>query len=386
MLLDCARFFLAILAFASIVYYCVALGAATGFVARNRKQPSPGIIPADPVSIMVPLCGADFRAYENYASLCRQNYPEFQIVFGVRDRFDSSIPVVERLRSDFPNIPIDIAICDHEIGPNPKVNNLNNMLPLARHPILVLLDSDIRVGPDFLATVLGEMESNGGGPVTCLYRAGAAPGLASKLEAIGISTDFAPGVLIADCAGGIAFAFGAAIVLSKRILAEIGGFEAIADYLADDYMVGNLAKQAGYSVRLSRYIVETVLSKMSVRNFIKHQVRWARGIRACSPWGHTGSVITNGMVFAFFYMLVAGFSFYACSLFLATATLRMIVARYVGVHCLHDGIVRSSFLLIPLRDLLGFVIWWSALFGRHVEWRGKKFRLARGGKMVVTVA
>lgn len=384
MFLELARISSLILACASIFYYITALLAAARFFSRPRRQ-APKNVRIRPVSIMVPLCGADFRAYENYASLCRQNYPEFQIVFGVRDPGDSSIQLVRRLQSDFPQVPIDLAVCQDEIGQNPKVNNLNNMLPVVRHSVLVLLDSDIRVGRDFLETIVAEMQGQGDGDamVTCLYRAGAAPGLASKLEAIGITSDFAPGVLVAESASGISFAFGAAIAFTKEMLNRIGGFEAIADYLADDYMLGNLARKHGYPVRLSRYVVETVLSRLSLTGFIKHQIRWARGIRACSPWGHTGSILTNGMIFAFLYLLLANFSFFSCSVFLAVIAFRMAAARFVGVYCLGDGILKDCFYLIPLRDLLSFVIWCMALFGRRVEWRGKVFRLSRGGKMEI---
>lgn len=370
---------LALLTTASLCYYAASILAAKRFFSA---PPAPGPSEFPPVSILIPLCGTDFRAYENYASLCRQGYPRFQIVFGVRDPEDVSIALVEKLKADFPGVPIELSVSAARIGHNPKVNNLNNMLPLARHAVLVLLDSDIRVGPDFLRSSLAEWMANGGGLLTCLYRAGEAPGPASKLEAMGISADFAPGVLVAEGARGISFAFGAAIVMGKDTLRAIGGFEAIADYLADDYMLGNLTRKAGLPVRLSRYVVETVLSRLSLPEFVRHQVRWARGIRACGPWGHTGSIVTNGTVLSSLHLAAAGFSSFGWFLFLSTIAVRLAMAGFVGVHCLGDKILARNLPLVLLRDCFSFFFWCAALFGKRVTWRGGTFTIRPGGKMV----
>jgi ceramide glucosyltransferase len=366
------------LTIASLCYCLTVVFAARRFFSRPRLPHLPAY---PPVSILIPLCGADFRAYENYVSLIRQDYPDFQIVFGVRDPQDSSIALVRKLRADFPLIPIDLVVSAEEIGQNPKVNNLNNMLATTRHDTLVLLDSDIRVGPDFLKTLAAELHETKNGLVTCLYRAGEALGTASTLEALGITAEFAPGVLVAEAAGGVSFAFGAAIAVTKNTLQTAGGFPAIADYLADDYMLGNLVREAGFPVRLSAYVVETVLSQLTFRGFIKHQVRWARGIRACGPWGHTGSVITNAIVISFLCLLTSGFSPFGWSLFVGAVAVRMAMAWLVGVRGLGDKILKQNFLLIPLRDLFSFFFWCAALCGSRVEWRGKTFRLMRGGKM-----
>ena len=333
-----------------------------------------------PVSILIPLCGEDSRAYQNYASLCRQDYPEFEIVFGVGDPLDSSLPVIARLRDDFPHVPVQLVISADEIGPNPKVNTLNSMLLQARHETLLMLDSDIRVGPDFIKAITSELPS-AGGLVTCLYRAGDAPGIPSKLEAAGISSEFAPGVLVAQMGGGISFAFGAAIALTKKTIETIGGLKALAPYLADDYMIGNLVRKAGLPVKLSRYVVETVLSKLSLSDFVRHQIRWARGIRACSPWGHTGSLITNGTVLSFLYFALSGFSRFGLFIFASVVALRLGMAWMVGVRRLGDKILRDNLLLVPLRDFFSLFIWSAALFGKRVEWRGRIFRLEGNGRL-----
>jgi ceramide glucosyltransferase len=242
-----------------------------------------------------------------------------------------------------------------------------------------MFDSDIRVGPALLNAISGEFPPDG--LLTCLYRAGEAPGTPSKLEAVGISSEFAPGVLVARMAGGISFAFGAAIAVSKKTLETVGGFAAIAPYLADDYMLGNLVRKAGLPVKLSSYVVETVLARMSIAGFVRHQLRWARGIRACAPWGHTGSLIANGTVLSFLYFAFSGFSRFGLFIFASVNASRLWMAWMVGVRRLGDKILRRNLLLVPLRDLFSAFIWSAALFGNRVEWRGRVFRLEKDGKM-----
>jgi ceramide glucosyltransferase len=410
-LLDPVRVFFGILTAASACYYLVSIIAAEQFFGhgdagksrrgeagksrrgdaetqrRGDKTLSPSSchplsasVSKDPVSILIPLCGADFRAYQNYASLCRQDYPEFEIVFGVGDSRDSSLPVIARLQADFPQVPIQLVISTGEIGPNPKVSTLNNMLPQASHEILLMLDSDIRVGPDFIKAISREFPPDG--LLTCLYRAGEAPGIPSKLEAAGISSEFAPGVLVARMAGGISFAFGAAIAISKKALQTIGGFAAIVPYLADDYMMGNLVRKAGLPVRLSRYVVETVLSKLSITGFLQHQLRWARGIRACAPWGHAGSLIANGTALSFLYFAFSGFSRFGLFIFASVSALRLWMAWMVGVRRLGDKILRHNLPLVLLKDFFSLFIWSAAFFGKRVEWRNRVFRLEKDGKII----
>jgi ceramide glucosyltransferase len=390
--LDAFRVLFGILTAASVCYYLVSIIAAERFFGRSAT-PKPASVasgnpitdirrpPPRPVSVLIPLYGADFRAYQNYASLCGQDYPEFELVFGVPDPRDSSVEVITRLQSDFPAIPIRLVVSSGEIGPNPKVNSLNNMLPQARHETILMLDSDIRVGPDFLRTICEEFPPDDRGLLTCLYRAGEAPGIPSKLEAVGISSEFAPGVLVAQMGGGISFAFGAAIAVSRKTIESIGGLAAIAPYLADDYMMGNLVRKAGLPVRLSRYVVETVLSNLSLSGFIRHQVRWARGIRACAPWGHTGSLVANGTALSFTYLLLSGFSGFGVFVFASVIALRLWMAWMVGVRRLGDRILKKNLLLVPVRDFFSLFFWSAALFGKRVEWRGRVFRLEKDGRI-----
>jgi ceramide glucosyltransferase len=377
-ILDGVRVFLLILAAASACYYLICIIACEKFFSAPPVNHSWVF---SPVSLLIPLHGADFHAYQNYAALCRQDYPEFEIVFGVKDSRDSSIPIIDKLRADFPEVAIKLVISAAKIGPNPKVNTLNNMLPQAGYNTIILLDSDIRVGPDFLKAITAALPTNSLGLVTCLYRAAEAPGIPAKLEATGISSEFAPGVLVAEMAGGISFAFGAAIAFSKRTLETIGGFETIAPYLADDYMLGNLVSKAGLPVKLSRYVVETVLPKMTLGGFLRHQVRWARGIRACTPLGHTGSLIQNGTVLSLLYFIFSGFCGFGLSVFIAVVALRLAMAWMVGVRRLGDDILRHNLLLALIRDFFSFLIWMAALTGRRVVWREMVFQLEDDGKI-----
>jgi len=391
MLLEPVRLILGALTAASACYCLVSVIAAERFFRNVRNGDCPhlpgeqtGTVPVSDarrgVSILIPLCGVDFRAYDNYASICRQEYPEFEIVFGAPDPEDSALAVVAKLQADFPRIPIRLVISEGDIGPNPKVNTLNNMLPQARHEILLMLDSDIRIEPGFLGAISDELPPEGG-LVTCLYRAGETPGTPSKLEAVGITSDFAPGVLVAHMAGGMSFALGAAIAVTRKTVETIGGFKAIAPYLADDYMMGNLVRKAGLPVRLSGCIVETVLSRLTLSGLIRHQIRWARGIRACAPWGHAGSVITYGTALSFLYYIASGFSGFGLSVFGGVCVLRLGTAWMIGVRRLGDRTLRRNLLLVPFRDLLGLLIWSAALLGKRVEWRGRAFQLEEGGRM-----
>lgn len=371
---------LTLLCLGSICYYLACLAAANKFFARPPVARSASLPSA---TILIPLSGKDFEAYENYVSFCRQEYPDYQIVFGVNSEIDSSIPVIRKLMDDFPDTDIALVIDATVIGENPKVNNLSNMLGKAKHEVLVLVDSDIRVEPQYLAEIVSELADRRIGMVTCLYRAGRAPGLAAKLEAVGITGEFAPGVLVAWLTEGLSFAFGATIAISKESLRAIGGFQAVADYLADDFMLGKLISEAGLEVRLSSRIVELVLPPTTLKSMLKHQIRWARGIKACRPWGHLGALVTHGTPLAFLLAVVSQGS--APSLLILGATLltRLIVIHSIAIHGLGDRLMRKNLWLLPLRDLLGLLIWGLGQAGKTVTWREQVFKLTAGGKMVL---
>lgn len=281
-----------ILSLSGIWFYIYAIYAARDFFRDTRA------IDADfhpPVTILKPVCGLDSDTYDNLVSCCRQNYPEYQIVFTVRDRTDPVVAVVKQIIDEFPDLDIHLVVSDRTIGTNLKVSNLANAQAKAKYPLLAISDSDIRVGSDYLQQIVQPMKDPQVGVVTCLYRSLAQNWLAS-LEAIGTSTEFAAGVLVARKLRGINFAFGSTIVISTATLAAIGGFAAIADYLADDYQLGYLPAQKNYQVVLSNYIVEHSLTTDSLLGLIQHQLRWARGTRVSQPWGYIGLIFTYGTV------------------------------------------------------------------------------------------
>ena len=367
-----------LLSIGAICYYLTCIFAAWRFFSQ---RPASRISEPPPASVMIPLCGKDFEAYENYASFCVQAYPDYQIVFGVSSREDSSISVIRKLIADFPDTDIALVIDAGVIGTNPKVNNLNNMLKEAKHDVIVLVDSDIRVEADYLRSVVSELSDEHIGLVTCLYRAAGIPNFAGKLEAVGITGEFAPSVLVAWLVEGVSFALGATIVTTRKNLEAIGGLQAIADYLADDFMLGKLMSQAGYEVRLSSHIVEIVLPPTTFRHMWEHQTRWARGIRACRPWGYFGSILTHGTALALLFVLAGQGSKLSLMILAMTLLTRMATAYAVGIRKLGDKLLRQNFWLLPLRDVLGFIFWCLGQMGKTVKWRGRVFKLVGDGKM-----
>jgi ceramide glucosyltransferase len=378
-LITTASFLLAGLTISAILYYLLSLWASARFFGEPGGQTNEEL---RPVTIMVPLCGADLDAYESYAALCGLEYPDYQIVFGVRNSEDSSLPIIKRLIADFPGRDIALVVRPDLIGQNLKISNLHNMLDCVKHEQIVIVDSDVRVREDFLRQIIPILNEKGVGLVTCLYRASTAPTFSSVLEAIGITSEFQPGVLVGRTIEGMRFALGAVMATTRKMLDSIGGFPALADHLADDYMLGNLVWRAGYEVRLAKTVVETTPGHFSFTDMMKHQIRLARGIRACRPWSYLGLVMTHGTALAFLNTLINQGSWPSLGLFIVALSIQLATAWQIGVRRLDDKILRNYLWLLPIRDLLGFVIWCSALLGRNVEWRGKQFQIGKEGKIV----
>ena len=365
------------LACGSVGYYILCLWSAVTFL-RERQSLDARPTGLPPVSILKPLKGTDPEMYESFRSHCRQDYPEYEIVFGVSDADDPAMAQVRRLQEEFPAIPIRLMVCDRSLGANTKVSNLAQMLLAARHDILIVNDSDIRVGVDYLRQVVLPLMEPGVGMVTCLYRGIAAPTLGSKLEAIGISTDFIPGVLAARQLQGMHFALGSTMAFRRQDLQEIGGFEAFADCLADDYELGSRLAGLGKRIRLSPAVVETFLPAYSLRQFVQHQLRWARTIRDARPAGYWGVAVTFGLIWACLSCIFSGAATWSWALLIIVAAARAAVAWTVGDFLLNDRQIAPQLALIPLRDLLGLTIWCASFTGRTVWWRGQRFSLKRG--------
>lgn len=356
------------------------LSMIAGFRFFKRRESERDFLP--PVSIMVPLYGADFKAYQNYERLCRQDYPEYQIVFGVREATDSSIPIIDKLKVDFPERDIALVISSTVIGQNLKVSNLQNMYSVVKHEHVVIIDSDIRVSADYLRKVIGPLAAPGVGLVTCLYRAAETPDFAARLEAVGITAEFAPGVLMAWMLEGVKFALGSTMATTRTRLEAIGAFAALSDYLADDFMLGNLIAADGYEVRLSQHVVETAMAPMGLAGMIRHQMRWARSTRISRPLGYLGLILTYGTALAVLTVVADGGSGFSLGLLGFTLIVRLMMGWLIGVHWLGDAILKRNFALLPLRDLLSFAIWCMSWVGKRVEWRGPVFEVAHDGKMI----
>jgi len=373
------KLILIICTIAANAYYILSIIAARKFFSSPPDQERDEQLP---VSIMIPLHGADFEAYQNYARFCLLEYPEFQIVFGVRDANDTSVPIVRKLMADFPDRDIALVISDQTIGQNLKVSNLQNMLARVKHEQIVIVDSDIRVERDYLRKVLAPMTDPRIGLVTCLYRAAKTSDFGAKLEAVGITAEFASGVLMAWMLEGVKFALGSTMATTRTRLAAIGGFPALADYLADDFMLGNLIARDGYEVKLSQYVVETAMPPIGFWGMMRHQIRWARSTRISRPMGYLGLILTYGTALALLVVAVDGGSTFSLALLAITLVIRLSMAWVIGVKWLGDGLLMKYFWLVPIRDLLSFLIWCLSWVGRRVEWRGRQYEVARDGTMI----
>ena len=365
--------------FSSIGYYLICLWSAVSFLQEQKTAGGASVTAVLPISILKPLKGTDPGMYESLRSHCLQDYPEYELIFGVSDANDPAAGVVERLRSEFPLQAIRLVVCSKSLGTNTKVSNLAQMRMEARYPGLLVNDSDIRVGPDYLRRVASPLGDPEIGLVTCLYRGVPSPTLGSRLESLGISTDFCPGVLAArSLEGGIRFGLGSTLAFRAGDLRAIGGFEALVDYLSDDYEIGNRISTLGRQVKLSEVVVETFLPAYTLRGFLEHQLRWARCIRDSRRWGYTGLLLTFGLPWAILVLIVAKAATWACLLLGVASGIRLAMAIVIGRDVLHDPEVVRWVWLLPLRDFVALLVWITGFAGHTVVWRGDRFNLKRG--------
>ncbi len=357
---------------AAAVYQALALVAA---IARLRP-PAPANESLPPISILKPVKGLDPHFYDAIRSCAAQDYPDFEMLFGVADPADPAVPMIERLKAEFPGRRIEIVHCTSQ-APNAKVASLIDLVRQARYRVLLVSDSDIRVPAGYLRRVVTPLEDPKVGVVTCLYgaRADQWPG---RWEAIGISTDFAPSVLVAPLVGVREFGLGSTLVFRREQLQAIGGFEALADYVADDYQLACRIHRLGFRVVLSDVVVETHLLGRSWKEVWRHQLRWARTIRVSRGgfWGYLGLPVTQASLWALVAALLGLWE--AVSFLLA---LRLAAGIAAGAGVLRSRDVLYYFWLIPLRDLWGFAVWLSGLFGDEVTWRGGRFKLFADGRL-----
>ena len=370
-------------ALTSLGYYALCLWSALKFLReRQAGEGARPTQPVPPVSILKPLKGTDPQMYESLRSHCQQDYPEYEIIFGVSDANDPALQFVERVKAEFPERAIVVVLCSEKLGANTKISNLAQMLPKARYEHLIVNDSDIRVEPDYLRRVAAPLADPKTGMVTCLYRGIAGSTLGSRLESLGISTDFAAGVLAArQLENGIHFGLGSTLAFRRRDLETTGGFEVLADYLGDDYEIGRRMSALGLEVELSNVVVETFLPQYRLGEFLQHQLRWARNIRDSRRGGYIGLGLTFGIPWAVLALVFSRGASWAWALLGLVVALRAMLALTLGWTVLRDRQVFRLLWLIPLRDLVAMGIWLAGFVGHRITWRGETFEL-RNGKLL----
>jgi ceramide glucosyltransferase len=349
---------------------------------RMQKMPvNPHALP--PVTVLKPLCGAEPGLYEHLRSFCQQDYPEYQIVFGVRERTDPACAVVARLMAEFPSLPIDIVVNSQQQGTNLKISNLINMFPHARHGVLAMADSDAFVGPDYLATVTAPLLDPNIGLVTCIYRGMPTQRIWSRLGAMYINEWYVPSVLLAWLFGHQGYASGQTLCLRQDTLQAIGGLKAVANDLADDFRLGELIRNLGLRIVLSPYVVMGEHHEPSLNSLIIHELRWMRTIRVLRPRSFQWMFLTFTLPLAMVGMILAYVGSSAAGA--AWALFAAIVAARWVLHFLHrprgDRPLFADFWLVPARDLLICRVWWRSFFTSRVTWRGSEFDVDPNGVM-----
>ncbi len=343
---------------------------------RDQPQKTPGI------TVLKPLKGQEPDLYANLLSFFEQDYPEFELIFGVADSDDPALSVVRRLQAAYPHVRAAIVVDDRIYGTNYKVSNLQNMYGKARYDFIVLADSDICVARDYLRRLAAPLSEPDVGVVTCLYRARHSGDLPSRIESLFVNTDFIPNVLVARIVEPTRYAFGATIAIRRGVLDEIGGFLGLSNYLADDFHLGNRAVQQGYRVHVCDFVVETVLPRSTWHFLFSHQLRWARTNRSVRPGGYLALVLTHGITWALLGLVLHPSSGYAWAAFCAVLGIRAVTAPIVARRYLGARFDFTDLLLLLPKDLFATIIWATAFLGNSVTWSGHEFQIVAGGEMV----
>ena len=372
-----------ILALASgpLFYYLIGIYSAWRFFRvahRGAQQGLPANNDAPPVSVLKPLRGLDPDAYENFASFCRQDYAQFEILFAVNDANDPAVPVVQKLIADFPERSIRLFVVTERLGANVKVSNLCRLVQEARHDLLVITDSDVRVEPGYLQSVAAMFRDPGVGGVTALYRGRDNFQFVAAMDCVGSSAAFCGAALVARELEGLKFMMGSTMATTKDRLAEIGGFEAMVDLHSDDYELGRRIAARGHRIELLPEPVWMVFPSQTLDAYLRHELRWAIGIRNIRPGGHFGMLFTHGLPWAIAAACIAPSVAVGAAYLAAYFVLRFAMAWTVGAWGLNDPVLRRRIWLLPLRDLLSFFVWLASFAISRIEWRGSTFTLEKG--------
>jgi len=356
-------------------YYAACLIASLRFAGEPKLETKP----TPPVTILKPVKGADAESEACFRSHFELDYPQYQIIFGVAEQIDPAVTIIEKLRREFPKIDSQLVFCPQQLGANRKVSNLAQMLPAAKHEHIVINDADMLVRPEYLREVMAPFANEKMGFVTCVYRALPGKTIWSKVEALGISTEFMPAVLLARLLeGGVNFGLGATLVCTKKALAAMGGFEYLVNRLADDYDLGTGIRRAGFETALSHFIAETHAPDYDLHHFWNHQIRWNRTVRDARPVGYAGLIFTFGIFWSILAMLLSHGAMWAALLFAAVLGMRYLMAIGAGGIALNDQYLIRDLWLLPVRDAMSMLVWVASYSGKTVVWRGERFALRKG--------
>lgn len=370
------REILLFLTIAGTLYYVL---SAAAIVSLFRGKPASEFSDVRPrVSVLKPVRGIDREASANFASYLQQDYPDYQVLFGVLEPDDPAIDTILATMQGHKRASLHIGTTIR--GTNNKVRILHQLAKRADGEILVITDADTRVDPDFLNAMVAPMEDESVGVVTCLYRGVLAGGVADALEGLHMTCIFGPGVACARSLGRIDFGLGAAIAIRRKVLKAIGGFEPIADYLADDFQLGRRPSALGYQVRLSRYVIDEILNREGLRQVLTRELRWSRTTRVSRPLGHLGLVFTFGFAYALGFAAVSGPTALRWWMVGCVGAIRVLTA-WLTARKMGDAEFTRRAWLLPVRDLLSFAIWVAGYLGTTVVWRGRRLKVKRDGRV-----
>ena len=356
--------------------YCVLIVVASR---RYLSVAKPVAGPTPPISLLKPLCGLDDGLEENLRSFFAQDYPVFEVLFAVHRADDPAVALVEKIRHEYAGrVETRLLITGDSPVPNAKAHSLKRLVREARHELLVMCDSDVRVKPDFLQRIAAEFQDQRVGLITCPYRATAGRSLWSRLEAVGMNTELLGGVLVARMLEGMRFALGCAVGVRRNVLDAMGGFEYLQEYLAEDFVMGHRAAELGHTVLLSSYVIEHRIGSQGMKKNLGHRLRWARSTRRSRPAGYWGQIFTYPLPWALLLWAVQPM---AWPVVVLTVLLRLWAAWASATDVVHD--TRRQLWLLPVQDLLGFAVWICGFLGGTITWRNRECTLLRDGRMHV---
>jgi ceramide glucosyltransferase len=384
MILAIAGYIFLAVAAIPFVYYLIVIYSSLEFFAREpgRDASTPDFTPA--VSILKPIRGLDPEEYENFASFCRQDYPDYEIVFCVGESDDPALTTIGKLARDFPDRSIRVLFGSGSRGANDKVAKLARLVAEARHEYLVINDSDVRVSPDYLRTVVTPLADPNVGAVTCFYVSTSEKTFAERLHTIGMVSDFYAGILVARKLDGVKFALGPTIGTTRGCLTEFGGYQSIENQPADDLLVGRLIADRGKEVRLLPYAIQTVADFGSLRQLFQKRLRWIVVMRHLRPWGHLGLLLTQGLLWSVLAIAIHPSPVVVVAYLGTYTALRIVMTWIIGIHGLKQARLWRNFPLIPVWDGLALLIWLVSFSRKSIRWRDTEYCIRDGALVPVT--